>query len=200
MSGSEQGQGARSQQHRRASRSALGAFAALLALGASFTAFALASANSVTVSAESSAGLGETIVVNAQGRTLYALSPETAGHLLCKSSECLHFWPPLTVPSRSTKLKDGAGVRGHLGILRRSNGLLQVTLRGLPLYRFLKDHAKGQTNGQGIESFGGTWHAVTASSDPAPNVAASPAPAPAPTPTPATPTPTTSAPTPWYGY
>ena len=32
------------------------------------------------------------------------------------------------MPSRSTRLKAGPGVDGHLGILRRSNGLLQVTL------------------------------------------------------------------------
>ena len=50
-------------------------------------------------------------------------------------------------------------MQGHLGILRRSNGTLQVTLRGLPLYRYSKDHAKGDANGEGIESFGGTWHA-----------------------------------------
>jgi len=108
-------------------------------------------------------------VVNSQGRTLYALSPETPSHLLCKSSACLGFWPPVTVPSRQTKLKAGPDVQGRLGILRRSNGTLQVTLRGLPLYRFFQDHAKGEANGQGIKGFGGTWHAVSASaSSPAP--------------------------------
>lgn len=105
-------------------------------------------------------------MVNAQGRTLYSLSPETTHHLLCKSSECLKFWPPLTVSSRKAKLKAGSGVHGHLGILRRSGGIFQVTLRGLPLYRFSGDHAKGQTNGQGLKSFGGTWHAVTAATGP----------------------------------
>jgi predicted lipoprotein with Yx(FWY)xxD motif len=92
------------------------------------------------------------------------LSPETTSHLLCKSSECLKFWPPVTVPSRSTKLKAGAGVHGKLGILHRSNGVLQVTLRGMPLYRYSGDHAKGEANGNAIKSFGGTWHAMSASS------------------------------------
>jgi predicted lipoprotein with Yx(FWY)xxD motif len=104
------------------------------------------------------------VLTNSQGRTLYALSPETTSHLLCKSSECLKFWPPITVTSSKTKLKDGSGVHGHLGILHRNNGMLQVTLRGLPLYRYSGDHAKGEANGQGIKSFGGTWHAVSASS------------------------------------
>ncbi len=143
----------------------MGAAAAVLALAAG-AALALAMSAS-TVSSAPSSRLGERIVVSPQGRTLYALSPETTHHLLCKSSECLKFWPPLTVSSRKARLTDGSGVHGGLGVLRRSGGLLQVTLRGMPLYRFSGDHAKGQVNGQGLKSFGGTWHAVTAAADPA---------------------------------
>jgi predicted lipoprotein with Yx(FWY)xxD motif len=160
-------QGQRSEPSRRGGRPtglALMAAAAVLVLGASLAAMALA-ASTPTVSSTSSSKLGEQIAVNAQGRTLYALSPETIHHLLCKG-ECFKFWPPLTVSSRKVKLHAGPGVHGSLGVLRRSNGLLQVTLRGLPLYRFAGDHAKGEVNGQGIKSFGGTWHAVTAAADP----------------------------------
>lgn len=116
-----------------------------------------------TVKSASNATLKETVVVNGQGRTLYALSPETTHHLLCTSSECFNHWPPLTVRSAKVKLKAGPGVHGALGVLRRSNGSFQVTLRGLPLYRYAEDHAKGDAKGEGIESFGGTWHAITAS-------------------------------------
>jgi predicted lipoprotein with Yx(FWY)xxD motif len=132
-----------------------------LALAALLATVAFA-ASTLTIGSASNAMLGEQVVVNPQGHTLYALSPETTSHLLCKSGECLKVWPPLTVRSRATKLKPGTGVKGHLGILRRSNGMLQVTLRGRPLYRYSADHAKGDANGQGLESFGGTWHAVTA--------------------------------------
>ncbi|MFI4985765.1 MAG: hypothetical protein ACHQAV_07270 [Solirubrobacterales bacterium] len=135
-----------------------------LVLAGSLVATALATAGALTIGSASNSSLGKRVVVNAQGHTLYALSPETATHLLCKSSECMKFWPPLTVSSTATTLKDGAGVHGHLAILRRRNGLLQVTLRGMPLYRFSRDHAKGQANGEGIESFRGTWHAVAAAS------------------------------------
>lgn len=138
--------------------------AATLAFAASLAAIAFAGGTSMTIGSASNATLGEQVTVSSQGRTLYALSPETTGHLLCKSSQCLKFWPPLTVPSRSTRLKAGAGVHGTLGIVRRSNGTLQVTLRGEPLYRYSGDHGKDEANGQGIKSFGGTWHAVTASS------------------------------------
>lgn len=143
-----------------------GAAAGVLLLAASLTAIALA-ASAPTVSSSSSAKLKERIVVNAQGRTLYWLHPETTYHLLCKTSECFKFWPPLTVGSASAKLTAGPGVHGSLGILHR-DGFFQVTLRGEPLYRYSEDHAKGQVNGQGIPSFGGTWYAVTAAADPKP--------------------------------
>ena len=174
--------------------------AALLAVGASFAAVALAAGGAATVGSASNAGLGKRVAVSAQGRTLYALSPESTHHLLCTSAACLKTWPPLTVSSRKTKLKAGSGVHGHLGILRRSDGRLQVTLRGLPLYRFSGDHGKGEANGEGLQSFGGTWHAV-------PAAPGSSAPAPSATPTapttstpemPTTSTPTTT--TPGYGY
>jgi predicted lipoprotein with Yx(FWY)xxD motif len=198
---------------RRPSGLPIGALVVTLAFAASMAALALASGGSLTVSAASNAKLGEQLTVDARGNTLYALSPETTHHLLCKSSQCLKFWPPLTVRSRKTKLTAGAGVHGHLGILRRPGGMLQVTLAGLPLYRFSGDHAKGEANGQGIHSFGGSWHVLPASTTPsAPTTqtepASTPYPTPAPTPTPpptqttpTTPTtPTTTTTTPGYGY
>jgi predicted lipoprotein with Yx(FWY)xxD motif len=125
---------------------------------------ALATTSALTLGSAANATLGKPVVISPQGRTLYALSPETSRHLLCKSTECFKVWPPLTVKSSKVKLKAGSGVQGHLGILRRSNGTLQVTLRGEPLYRFSGDSGKDQDHGQGLESFGGKWHAVTASS------------------------------------
>jgi predicted lipoprotein with Yx(FWY)xxD motif len=153
-----------------------------LVLAGSVGATALASAGALTIGSASNSSLGKRVVVNAQGHTLYILNPEKATQLLCKSSECLKFWPPLTVRSSATTLRDGPGVHGHLAILRRRNGLLQVTLRGMPLYRFSGDHAKGQAHGEGIESFGGTWHAVAAAG----TKSATPTPSP-PSPAPMTP-------------
>ncbi len=146
---------------RRPTRLAIAAVATALVLAASLAAMALA-ASAPTVSSLPSSKLKQTIVVNSQGRTLYWLSPETTHHLLCKPSQCFEFWPPLTVSSAHASLKAGPGVHGRLGIVHR-NGIFQVTLRGLLLYRYYEDHAKGQANGQGIKSFGGTWHAVGAS-------------------------------------
>ncbi len=179
---------------RRPSALALSVAVAVLAVVVSFAAVALASGGAVTVGSASNSELGKKVVVNPQGRTLYALSPETSHHLLCTSRECLKAWPPLTVPSRRTKLKAGSGVQGLLSLVRRSDGRLQVALRGRPLYRFSGDHSRGEANGEGVESFGGTWHAVTAATK-------APATTPkAPSPTPTTPTTPTTEATPGYGY
>jgi predicted lipoprotein with Yx(FWY)xxD motif len=177
---------------RRLATAGAGVATATLAVAAFAAAVALAAPGLVRINSTSNSKLGERVTVNAQGLTLYALSPETASHLLCKSSECLSFWPPVTVPSRKTKLKAGSGVQGRLGVFRRSDGRLQVTLRGLPLYRFAKDRTKGEANGQGINSFGGTWHAVSASAS-----LSSPSPPPS-GPPPSSPPP--SSPPPGYGY
>jgi predicted lipoprotein with Yx(FWY)xxD motif len=121
-----------------------------------------AAVTSRVVGAARNSTLNETLVIDSHGRTLYALHPETTHHLLCRSSACFEAWPPLTVRSASVQLQAGHGVEGHLGLLHRSDGKLQVTLRGMPLYRFAGDSAKGQANGEGLETFGGRWHTVKA--------------------------------------
>ena len=132
--------------------------------------------------------LGETIVVDSGGRTVYELSPETTHHLLCKKTNgCFGVWPPLKVASAKTKLTAAHGVKGKLGILHR-NGFFQVTLGGHPLYTFAGDASKpGMANGQGVHSFGGTWHVVAESS----SAPATPSNTPTTT-TPTTPTTTTT--------
>jgi predicted lipoprotein with Yx(FWY)xxD motif len=136
--------------------------AAALTLAGSLSALALAGGGS-TVASASNSKLHEQLLVNAQGRTLYELSPETASRLLCKSSACLDAWPPLTVSSNKAKLTAGPGVHGRLGLLERGSHEWQVTIGGLPLYLYAGDSASGQANGQNIHSFGGTWHVVSTS-------------------------------------
>jgi predicted lipoprotein with Yx(FWY)xxD motif len=134
--------------------------AALAALTA--TAAVAVAATNPTVKASKNAAVGKTIVVQAKtGRTLYYLTGDTKGHL-CASSTCTGFWPPLTVKSLHTKVVKGAGINGKLAVFKRADGKLQVTLRGKPLYRFAGDASKGQANGEGIQTFGGTWHAMPA--------------------------------------
>ncbi|MGH2915847.1 MAG: COG4315 family predicted lipoprotein [Solirubrobacteraceae bacterium] len=120
----------------------------------------------VTVTATHSSRLHETILVaSGSGRTLYHLVPESAHHILCIGA-CAKLWPPLLVKSAHPQLKAGSGVHGHLSIVRRPDGKLQVAFDGMPLYTFARDHRRGDVNGQG---FGGVWfvlrtsHATTSS-------------------------------------
>jgi predicted lipoprotein with Yx(FWY)xxD motif len=136
--------------------------AAVLAGTLALAAIALGARAGFVVTSAHNSTLGEQVVVDNHGDTLYVLHPETAHHLLCTSEECLKFWPPLTVSSRTARLKAGPGVKGKLGVIRRKRGVFQLTLRGEPLYRFSGDHVPGQANGQGIKSFGGQWFAATA--------------------------------------
>jgi predicted lipoprotein with Yx(FWY)xxD motif len=121
-----------------------------------------------TLEVSNNSTVGKTIAVDSRGVTVYELSPETTHRLLCtKAKGCFAFWPPLKVKSATTKLTAAPGIQGKLGILHR-NGIFQVTLAGHPLYHFAPDKSKsGSATGQGIHSFGGTWHVVTATSTPA---------------------------------
>ena len=40
---------------------------------------------------------------------------------------------------------------------------MQVTYNHHPVYTFFKDTKKGQTNGEGLNAFGGIWDALSAS-------------------------------------
>jgi predicted lipoprotein with Yx(FWY)xxD motif len=133
----------------------------LVALAAS-AAIAGGATTKPTVKAATNAAVGKKIVVEAKrSMTLYYLTGDTKAHK-CANSTCTSFWPPLTVKSLHTKVVKGKGINGKLSVFKRPDGKFQVALRGKPLYRFSGDSAKGQANGEGLVSFGGTWHAMPA--------------------------------------
>src|ERR1043166_6054437 len=87
-----------------------------------------------------STSLGK-IVVDAQGRTLYLFEKDKNHRSAC-SGQCAKFWPPLIT---SGKPRASAGVKASLlGTTKRSDGRMQVTYAGHPLYRYLEDKAPGQ--------------------------------------------------------
>lgn len=118
-----------------------------------------AGGSSVLVKSAPSAKLGSTVLVDAQGRTLYHLSAEQNGKFICTSAACVNVWHPLTVSSGAKP----NGTVGSLGEIKRPGGGLQVTYKGMPLYTFAQDTGAGQANGQGVKDVG-TWMAVTTSS------------------------------------
>jgi predicted lipoprotein with Yx(FWY)xxD motif len=105
------------------------------------------------------ATLGATVLVDAQGMTLYRLSGEQHGKFICTSSSCLGVWHPLSASSAATP----SGSVGSLGTVKRPDGSEQVTYKGMPLYTFAQDQKPGDAGGQGIKDVG-TWNAVTTSS------------------------------------
>jgi hypothetical protein len=54
----------------------------------------------------------------------------------------------------------------------RSDGKPQVTYNGHPLYLFSADQKAGDTNGQGVNAFGGLWYVLSSSVTRSPRPAA----------------------------
>lgn len=113
-----------------------------------------------TVEVSESADFG-TILVDGEGMSLYVFMADTqdGGTSACTDVECVADWPPLST--------DGDPVAGEgvdetlLGTITRDDGTTQVTYNGWPLYNFSGDAAPGDTNGQGLEEFGGLWFLVS---------------------------------------
>ncbi|MFD8046888.1 hypothetical protein ACFV5E_26110 [Streptomyces chartreusis] len=106
----------------------------------------------------SSAGDLNPVVVNGAGFTLYRFDKDTAhpSRSNC-SGECATTWPPVLVAPGGKIFVDGVA-KSDVGVVKRDDGNLQVTIGGWPVYRFSKDLEPGDTNGQGV---GGTWFGVT---------------------------------------
>jgi predicted lipoprotein with Yx(FWY)xxD motif len=125
--------------------------------GAAFTvgAGATRADQAMTLQAGTNATLGN--IVQSNGFSLYYLSDEAGGTFTCLGA-CLTAWPPLTVPAGSAAPSAGTGVLGTVGTVTRPDGSVQVTYNGFPAYFFAGDAAATDAKGNGIVSFGGTWH------------------------------------------
>jgi predicted lipoprotein with Yx(FWY)xxD motif len=99
-----------------------------------------------------------TYLVDSAGRALYLFDADSAGKSAC-SGPCASAWPPVTTTVAATAA--GGAKASDLGTITRSDGSLQVTYGGHPLYLFAGDMSAGQTNGQGINGFGAKWWLVT---------------------------------------
>lgn len=98
------------------------------------------------------------IVHDAADFTMYRFDKDSASP--SKSNcvgDCAATWPPVLVQPRSKVFLNGVA-KQVVGVVKRADGTLQITIGGWPVYRYSKDTAGGQANGQGI---GGTWFAVS---------------------------------------
>jgi predicted lipoprotein with Yx(FWY)xxD motif len=99
---------------------------------------------------------GVTVLTNAKGFTLYWFAPDTSTMSKC-NSVCAQIWPPVKGPATAS------GVKGTFGTIKRSDGSVQATFKGHPLYTFTGDAAPGTAKGNGLNVNGGVWHEVTTS-------------------------------------
>lgn len=96
-------------------------------------------------------------LVNGSGYTLYLFLKDTGKTSKCTGA-CAKAWPPLLTKG---KPKAGSGVRASLlGTTTRSDGKVQVTYNGHPLYRYEDDVKPGQHHGQKLKEFGAKWYVV----------------------------------------
>ena len=116
------------------------------------------SASAVTLKATSSP-LG-TILVDQDGKTLYLFEADSKNKSNC-SGGCLNLWPPVMASGKATA---GSGVTA--GMIETATGSSQVTYAGHPLYWFSGDTKAGDTNGEGLDDFGGEWYAISPAGKP----------------------------------
>ena len=97
------------------------------------------------------------ILVNSKGRTLYLFQADSGTTSACADA-CAAAWPPLT----SATPKVGKGAKASLAsTATRSDGKAQVIYNGHPLYTYSGDKKAGNTNGQGVNAFGGLWYVIS---------------------------------------
>jgi len=122
---------------------------------------------STSFSTASVSGLG-TVVVDGRGRTVYVLTSDGKTNAPCTvASGCTGLWPNLPLPGGSAGAKGGTGIDASLlGTKKLSDGKTYPTYHGWLMYEYSGDSGPGQSNGQKINSFGGTWYALNGSGDP----------------------------------
>ena len=99
---------------------------------------------------------GATVLTNSKGFTLYSFALDTSTKSNC-NGQCATNWPPVKGPVTGSRIK------GTFGAIKRSDGSIQATFDGRPLYTFAADTSPGQAKGNGLRAFGGVWHEDTTS-------------------------------------
>ena len=112
-------------------------------------------ATSAAVSTKtSSAG---TVLAGESGRTLYRFEADKNGKPTC-SGDCAAAWPPAIASGGVTV--SGDAEKSKVGTV---SGTKQLTYAGHPLYYYVKDTDAEDVYGNGVNSFGAEWYALTPS-------------------------------------
>ena len=92
--------------------------------------------------------------------TAYLFVVDTGTSSNCYTS-CASIWPPVLTTGAP---QAGTGADATLlGTTTRTDGKVEVTYAGHPLYYFISDNQAGDVKGQGVNGFGGPWYVLGAS-------------------------------------
>jgi predicted lipoprotein with Yx(FWY)xxD motif len=110
-------------------------------------------ATGTKIAVTTDAKLGQ-ILVDGKGMTVYLFVADTSTSSTCYGS-CAAIWPP--VLTDGTPQAGSGADASKLGTTTRTDGKVEVTYAGHPLYYFLKDKKPGDVTGQAINGFGALW-------------------------------------------
>lgn len=103
------------------------------------------------------------ILVDANGSSLYVFTADTTNVSNC-TDQCAEAWPPLLTAGKPVADKDVN--TALVATVDRPDGSTQASYNGWPLYTFTKDAKLGDTTGEGVEGFGGTWYLISPDGNP----------------------------------
>ncbi|MEV7325868.1 hypothetical protein [Streptomyces sp. NPDC093970] len=113
----------------------------------------------VQLSAVTSPGLPAPHLININQAALYRFDGDTAGSGESDCNDaCAVKWPPVTVKEGGNVYLAGVDPK-QVAAIRRQDGKVQITVGGMPLYRYSGDTGAGDLNGQGVD---GKWFAAGA--------------------------------------
>jgi predicted lipoprotein with Yx(FWY)xxD motif len=103
------------------------------------------------------------ILADGHGRALYLFTADHGKGSNC-SGDCATAWPPYLVKKAPAAISGAKP--GLVGTTRRSDGRLQATYAGHPVYYYVGDRSPGQVNCQAAFEFGGYWYVLRGSGKP----------------------------------
>jgi len=111
-----------------------------------------ASAHGFTLN-NSGAGIYGAFLSAVNGMTLYQYTKDANNVSNCTGA-CATAWPPYIVSAAvAASPTADPGTAGKIGTIKRADGSLQLTYRGLPLYFFAQDMKPGDTKGEAVNGF-----------------------------------------------
>lgn len=113
------------------------------------------------ITASTAGDLGK-VIVDSKGMTLYDFHKDKGGKSACYGA-CATSWPPLLSEGKP-QAGEGA-MASKLGTVERTDGTMQVTYAGHPLYTFVEDKKPGEANGNDVSAFGAQWYALLPSGE-----------------------------------